>query len=751
MTRHVFVALVIASTIVLATTIAGRESEVVTRFGLTATADGPFPSDRFTVADATQNTGLRVSIPKPDCLEKVSECEDLDVVNELDGFNLQPRLSIPISGRIDPDTVTSDTVFLVSLESTLPDAGGMPWGTRVGINQVVWDPPSETLHVESDELLDQHTRYVLVVTKDVRGENGKPVKAAKEFLHFVDDDVTESTGDANLDVFRASLRGALTELDTHGIVPKGQVVAASVFTTQSATAVLEKIRHQIQAARPDPADFLLGRGGERTVFALNQITSISSLQQKLVSAPYFPDPPAPLAVALLRTIYPGSIARLAFGKYRSPDYEVHPLEYIPAVATRTGVPVVQATNDIYFNVFLPSGTMPSCGWPVAIFGHGVNGSKNVQALQVASSMAKYGVATIAINAVGHGFGPRSTLTVSRTGSTPITFSAGGRGIDQNQDGTIDDSEGLMTQRPRTAVTLSDGFRQTAVDLMQLARVIDVGVDVDGDGLADLDPSRIYYLGNSLGGGYGTVFLGVEPNVRTGVIAVPFDPVPGVRLGNRRSVAGTLLASRQPPMLNAPGVKAIDGLTMPEPRFDENLPLRSHVEMTVDLDTPSPTTRVIRSPVTNTVDGAIAIQTYFDRYEWVSQAGSPTAYAPHLRKAPLAGLTEKRTLFFIALGDQGAADATMTAIVRAGDLADSTLFYRHDLARAEDPSVPPNPHGFALAVNNPSALFRTIALGAQDMAGRFFFSDGGPATVPEPRRFFEFPISLPLPEGTNFIR
>ena len=34
----------------------------------------------------------------------------------------------------------------------------MPAGTVVGINQVVWDTFTTTLHVESDALLAQHTR-----------------------------------------------------------------------------------------------------------------------------------------------------------------------------------------------------------------------------------------------------------------------------------------------------------------------------------------------------------------------------------------------------------------------------------------------------------------------------------------------------------------------------------------------------------------------------------------------------------------
>jgi hypothetical protein len=45
------------------------------------------------------------------------------------------------------------------------------------------------------------------------------------------------------------------------------------------------------------------------------------------------------------------------------------------------------------------------------------------------------------------------------------------------------------------------------------RVIEIGMDVDGDGRRDLNPSRIYFFSQSMGGGIGTAFLSTEPNVR----------------------------------------------------------------------------------------------------------------------------------------------------------------------------------------------------------------------------------------------
>ena len=64
----------------------------------------------------------------------------------------------------------------------------------------------------------------------------------------------------------------LSRLDAAGVIPRGQIVAATVFTTQSVTATLEKIRDQIKAATPQAADFNLGPGGTRTVFPLSGVT-----------------------------------------------------------------------------------------------------------------------------------------------------------------------------------------------------------------------------------------------------------------------------------------------------------------------------------------------------------------------------------------------------------------------------------------------------------------------------------------------
>jgi hypothetical protein len=155
-------------------------------------------------------------------------------------------------------------------------------------------------------------------------------------------------------------------------------------------------------------------------------------------------------------------------------------------------------------------------------------------------------------------------------------------------------------------------------------------------------------------------------------------------------------------------------------------------------------------VINTVAGAIAIQEVVKSTEWVGQQGSPAAYAPHLRRDPLAGVPAKSVIYLFGKGDPGAANPNATAILRAGDLANRTTFYRNDLAFAEDPRVPKDPHTFIIRIDSPISLVAAVARGAQEQIATFLASDGRDVIHPEPARFFEVPIVLPLPEGLNFI-
>jgi hypothetical protein len=697
-------------------------------FDLSTPPGGPFPNDRFTVADSGQLTSRRVNLPLPDGAARPSDFADTNVINTLDGFNLQPRLSIPFDGPIDPATVSSNTLFLIKLEDpTSPQESG---GQVIGINQTVWDVATNTLHVESDQQLEEHTRYALIVTRGVLDASGQPVQPSKDFEDFRHDLNFGQTHDLALKKYRKDLLDALHAAAGAGI-SRNDVVTASVFTTMSATATLEKIRDQIHADTPAEANFLLGAGGSRTVFKLDQLGGITFNRQTRVGQPLSP---VPVSLSLLRAV-PGAVGTVAFGSYLSPDYQVHPGEYIPPVGTRAGVPVVQRMNEVYFNLFLPAGQAPPGGWPVAFHTHGAPEDKQGPSLGYVATMAQHGIATMLINFVGRGFGSLGTLGVTPTDGDPVTLPAGGRGIDQNGDGVITPTEGATPSRPNTIIGERDAHQQTVADWMQLVRVIQRGMDVDGDGARDVDPARISYFGLSLGAILGPMLVAVEPDVTSGVFISP-GAGGGIQRGGTsvafRPITGATLQARVPSLINSPGLTSIDGVPVAGPFFNENMPLRN------------------RPPVSNTVAGAMAIQEFFDRAEWVGQSADPAAYAVHLRKEPLAGVPAKPVLIVFSKGDQIIANPWTTAVIRAGDLADRTILYRNDLAFAENPAVPKNPHGFLPLIQSPVPLMRQIAFSVQGVIANFLASDAPSVIDPDLARFFEVPIAGPLPEDLAFI-
>jgi len=168
-----------------------------------------------------------------------------------------------------------------------------------------------------------------------------------------------------------------------------------------------------------------------------------------------------------------------------------------------------------------------------------------------------------------------------------------------------------------------------------------------------------------------------------------------------------------------------------PFFNENIPLRN--------------LRI----VTDHVDGAMDIQKYFDNIEWIAASGDGVSYAPHIRKEPLPGMLPKALLINFGKGDQSAANPRTTQLLRAGSLANAATFYRNDLAYAEDNTIFKNPHTYTMKWMLPG-LSGPIGRGGQEQIATFLASHGQIIMHPDPAKYFETPISLPLPEDFSYI-
>jgi len=571
----------------------------------------------------------------------------------------------------------------------------------------------------------------LVVTSRVRDAAGNPIGASAEYENFRHREVPL---DARRVYYRRAIRTAQQVARATGLRNR-DIAAISVFTTQSASYLTERIAAQVRGGVTAPAtDFNLGPGGTPAVFALGALSATTPFtwnRQTAVTGALSPAPAAAGALALA----PGAIACVAIGRITAPDFMVHPGEYIPEVPTgAAGVPAVQGTQTLSVVVTLPSSPRPAAGWPVAIYGHRAGGSNIADTLNVATILASRGIAVVAVDEAGNGFGPNSTLTANFANGTRVTVPLPGLGIDQDGNGAIGPNEGEMARAPRTLQRNADAHVQTAANFHQLVRAIGAGVDVDGDGATDLDAGRIYYFSHSQGGILGPGFVAFAPEVR----AADFTMGGGPLLENRRLApadrgpsVGADLAARTPSLLNsAVGLTSLGGVPTTAPFFNENLPLRD------------------QPPVVNTVPGAMAIQQWLDRSRWILQRANPMVFAALLRRSPPPGVPARPVMFQMIAGDQASPNVNQSNVVHAGGLEDRTAYFRYDQWLAVNPGPPKNAH--ALFINYGQVAWRPVMRDFHEQVAEFFASDGAnlvtPSQVPA---YWEVPI-VALPWDLNYI-
>ncbi len=681
-------------------------SAVRVMFNPTSPDVGPFPTDALAAPDSAQKTGIRVNLPLPDCQAEPSTCEEIAMINQLDGFDIEPRLRVRFSGPINPDTLR-EGIFLIWLDDLTDEEYGLqPFGHVTPINSVSYDPATNTAFAESDEILSQHRRYALVITNAVRDTDGEPVVPDPAFLACIGrrDGYCELLADA---LPRVSMQLAHPQL----------VIGGSVFTTMSVTAWLEKARAVIQDS---PVNFQ--RAQPQSVLAVASLSALVLKAQTGVSPPSFTNLPLMILPQL------AGVDRIAFGSFWSPNF-LDENQVIPSVRTGQAVAPPATSREIFFHVYLPAKPAPPDGYPVVIVGHGVAGNRFQQPTALASSMAAEGIAVIGVNAVGSGYGPATKLALTDKAGNTVEIAAGGLSVDLNRDGKYDSPEGCALISPPNVVGYRDCSRQSALDIMQLVRAVRAGIDLDGDGVVDLDRRQIFYAGLSQGAVFGTILTAVEPDIQAAVLT----SAPG-------SVADTFRWVKEGPYLNA----AVGAMSLRTPplfnvgasEFDFDWPLR---------DQP---VRIISIP------GAIALQEYLERVEWVQMPGDPLGYAPHLQSSTLPGVPIQRVMFQFAIGDTTAPNPCESNLVRAANLRETTSVYRHDLARAVAPDLPRNPHGLFYSATTTSGAVITRA--AQRQMAEFLAS--GVARVPDVndlvRPFFGkdlFEVPQFLPEALNYLQ
>jgi len=206
-----------------------------------------------------------------------------------------------------------------------------------------------------------------------------------------------------------------------------------------------------------------------------------------------PEPGADTDYAHIDTILTGTFLTYEFRGVCG-DFELDPV---------TGEPVEQEAIDIEVLLTIPASAAEKPA-PVVIFGHGMNCQKE-DLFGIADAYAVGGYATIGIDVVEHG----SRAPVPLPPDFPV--------------------QGIGFFDLKNFSNIRDNFRQTYVDHVQLVRLIEALDDLDvvpsdpagpphGDGLPDLDTTRIFFSGSSLGGTIGPAIAAIEPGILAGIFS-----------------------------------------------------------------------------------------------------------------------------------------------------------------------------------------------------------------------------------------
>src|SRR6185369_1563091 len=65
-----------------------------------------FPTDQLTEADPRQLTGRRVHLSLVNCVAAPSTCDEISLLNDLDGWSVNPRMTLAFTGRVALDSIT---------------------------------------------------------------------------------------------------------------------------------------------------------------------------------------------------------------------------------------------------------------------------------------------------------------------------------------------------------------------------------------------------------------------------------------------------------------------------------------------------------------------------------------------------------------------------------------------------------------------------------------------------------------------
>jgi hypothetical protein len=451
-------------------------------------------------------------------------------VNQLDGFSTNAVIRTRFASPLDPASVKQPTsVYLaqVVIDSatkavigfTKPLVPGVDFSSSLasdaGVGNTILELRPLKPLVPSSGPGATNVGYLVVLTNGITTTNGTPAVADADYSSFKAALPTcASISNVSLNGL-CKLTGAQLQVagQALGINPANVVLSFS-FSTQNTRDTMNVLANPaITTARP----ISVVNTGLTTTALAPPLPGHANLYKGTLQVPYYSsrptqsNPTAPLTATWLG----GPSA----------------LDATSRLLTRFN-PVPVATETISIPVFATGpnaasaagAAKPASGWPVVIFQHGLTRNR-LDAVGVADAFADRGFVVVAIDLPLHGIGGTDAVAANPfyDATHELTFNldlVNNSTLASGPDGQIDPSGTHFVNVPNPLVT-RDNLRQGAADLLTLTRSLGA-LDLDGVAGGDVDTSRIYFIGHSLGGIVGGVYLGTAgaAEVATGELANP---------------------------------------------------------------------------------------------------------------------------------------------------------------------------------------------------------------------------------------
>lgn len=434
--------------------------------------DHPWPSDLRMVNGSPRVKGYY----NPKAVPIVAQyIEALD--GKLDGFSPVAAGYLRFTAPIDPDSLPADpkaaldpsaSVQLIDVDPESPERGqrklvSLFYRKEAG---AYWLPSTLAFEPTLGFPLRPKTKYAVVVTDALIGENGVPVKASADLQEVLGlTTATDRTAAA-----RQIFASPITEVVKAG-VDRRSIVHFTSFTTADPTSELFAVADDVAKSIPNP-----------------KVDPNS--WQHYITRPAFDE-------------YTGT-----YGP--SPNYQAGKLPFSAygdggGFNFVNGKPQVVDTFSLRFSISIPKidkCPMPAAGYPIVLYGHGTGGDYQSYSHDgTARILAQRCIASMGIDQIFHGTRPGAPPPGSPESSVEVLF--------------------FNFENPVAART---NPRQGAIDEVQRARLftetaitVPAGVSVSGDEIK-FDPTKVMYFGHSQGGLSGPMFLAADGTTRGGILS-----------------------------------------------------------------------------------------------------------------------------------------------------------------------------------------------------------------------------------------